>query len=293
MSMLLEVEDLGVDFSTPGGVVRAVDAVSYSVEKGKTLAVVGGPGSGKSVSSLALLGLSCNATARISGRVVFAGRDLLNLPDDELRTIRGDEIGMVAQDRSSSLHPFHRVGTQLIETIVAHREISKAAARDRAIDLLELIGVPEPHRRVDQLPDELSPSMRRRASIAIALANEPELLIADEPTGGLDLTVQAEILELLGRIQKRLGMAIVLFSRDLAVAAELAEEICVMCTGRIVEHAPTERILDSPQDPYTSSLLRASLWPQVKEGSDQPAITPRPRHTATPEPAPGRADPRA
>jgi ABC-type dipeptide/oligopeptide/nickel transport system ATPase component len=200
---------------------------------------------------------------------------------------------MVAQDQSSSLHPFHRVGSQLIETILAHRQISKAAARDRAIDLLELTGIPAPHRRVDQLPDELSPSMRRRASIAIALANEPKLLVADEPTSGLDLTVQAEILELLGRVQQRLCMAIVLFSRDMSVAAELAEEICVMSAGEIVERAPTGRILDSPQHPYTSALLRASTWPRAKEAPDQPAITPRPRHTATPEPAPGRADPRA
>lgn len=265
MSPLLVVEDLRVQFSTQAGVARAVDGVSCSVDAGQTLAVVGGSGSGKTVASLALLGLTPDASARISGRVLFEGRDLLGLGGRELRSIRGDQIALVVQDRSS-LHPFYRVGTQLIEMIVTHRQISPAAARDRAIDLLELVRVPEPHHAVDRYPDELSPSTRRRATIAMALANEPELLIADEPTSGLEMAVQAEILELLKLLQERLGMAIIMFCPDLAVAAEIANEACVMYAGRIVERGPTELILESPQHPYTWALLKSALQLEAWHG---------------------------
>jgi peptide/nickel transport system ATP-binding protein len=255
MSALLEVDDLRVGFETRDGVVLAVDGISYSVDAGQALAIVGGAGSGKTVASLALLGLHLGGNGQVSGEVRFKGRDLLALPGRELRGIRGDQIALVVQDEGSSLHPFYKVGAQLIETIVTHRPVSEGAARDRAIDLLELAGIPDPHERVDQYPDELSPSMRQRALIAMALANEPELLIADEPTRRLDPTVQLEILELLRRVRKRLGMAIIMACRDLAVAAEIAGEICVMYGGRIVERGPTELILESPQHPYTWALL--------------------------------------
>lgn len=255
MSVLLEVEDLHVEFGTEDGVVHAVDGVSYSVDAGQALAIVGGAGSGKTVASLALLGLPLGGDGHVSGEVRFGGRDLLALSGRELRMIRGDRIALVVQDESSSLHPFYKVGAQLIETIVTHRPVSEVAARDRAIDLLELVGIPEPQNRVDQYPDELSPSMRQRAVIAIALANEPELLVADEPTSRLDPTVQAEILELLRRLRERRGMAIIMACRDPAVAAGIAGEICVMYGGRIVERGPTEQILESPQHPYTWALL--------------------------------------
>jgi peptide/nickel transport system ATP-binding protein len=268
VSALLVVEDLRVQFSTQHGVVHAVDWLSWSVEPGKTLAIVGGPGAGKTVTSLALLGLTPDASARISGRVLFEGRDLLGLAGAELRRIRGDQIGMVVQDPVSSLHPFQKVGTQLIETILAHRQVSRAAARDRAIDLLEVVRLPDPHHSVDQYPDELSLSIRRRATIALALANEPELLIADEPTSGLDLTVQAEILELLKRIQERLGMAIIMVCRDVALAAQLADQICVMYAGRIVERGPTDLILGSPQHPYTWSLLSSIPKRETLHGAE-------------------------
>jgi peptide/nickel transport system ATP-binding protein len=252
---LLEVEDLRVEFGTKDGVVHAVDGVSYSVDAGQALAIVGGAGSGKTVASLALLGLPLGGRAQVSGQVRFEGRDLLALPGGELRRIRGDEIALVVQDEAPSLHPFYKVGAQLIEMIVTHRPVSEAAARDRAIDLLELVAIPDPQQRVDQYPDELSRSLCQRAVIAMALANEPKLLIADAPTGGLDPTVQAEILELLRRVRERLGMAIIMACRDLAAAAEIAGEICVMYGGRIVERGPTELILASPQHPYTWALL--------------------------------------
>ncbi len=273
MSALLEVEDLRVQFRTEDGVVPSVDGVSCSVEAGKTLAIVGGAGSGKTVVSMALLGLSPGPYARISGRVLFEGRDLLGLAGHELRRLRGEEIAMVVQGGASSLHPFYKVGAQLIETIVTHRQVSEAAARDRAIDLLELLGIPEPHHRVDQYPDGLSPSMGQRAVIAMALANEPQLLVADDPTSGLDLTVQAEILELLKRVRVRLDMAIVFACRDLAVAAEIADEICVMYAGRIVERAPTELILESPQHPYTWALFKSAPQLGAPPGED---LTPNP-----------------
>ncbi|MGI8414016.1 MAG: ABC transporter ATP-binding protein [Solirubrobacteraceae bacterium] len=252
---LLAVERLRVSFDTDDGVVHAVDGISYSIEAGRTLGIVGESGSGKSVSSLTTLGLTRTQGAKIDGRMMFAGRDLLTLSDDELRAIRGNEIAMIFQDPLSALHPFYRVGTQLVEAIRAHRDVSRAAARDRAIDLLELVGLPDPHQRVDQHPHEFSGGMRQRAMIAMALANEPKLLIADEPTTALDVTVQAQILALLSDLQRRLGMAIIIITHDLGVVAEIADEIAVMYAGRIVEHAPTERLFASPEHPYTWGLL--------------------------------------
>jgi peptide/nickel transport system ATP-binding protein len=254
---LLEVQNLKVEFRTDDGVVHAVDGVSYAVQAGTTLGIVGESGSGKSVSALTMLGLTRGKRTQVSGRILFNGRDLLALPDDELRQIRGDDIAMIFQDPLSSLHPFYKVGYQLIEAVLMHRSVSKAAARDRAIDLLELVGIPDPHRRVDAYPHEFSGGMRQRAMIAMALANEPKLLIADEPTTALDVTVQAQILALLEDLQQRLGMAMIIITHDLGVVAEVADEIAVMYAGRIVERASTERIFSTPQHPYTWGLLKS------------------------------------
>jgi peptide/nickel transport system ATP-binding protein len=254
---LLEVEDLRVEFPTEDGIVHAVDGVSYSVERGRTLGIVGESGSGKTVSSLTTIGLTRTQGARISGEIRFEGRDLVSLPDDSLRAIRGNDIAMIFQDPLSALHPFYRVGAQLVEAIQAHQDVRKAAARARSIELLELVGIPDPKSRVDGYPHEFSGGMRQRAMIAMALANEPKLLIADEPTTALDVTVQAQILALLGRLQRELEMAIIIITHDLGVVAEVADHIAVMYAGRIVESAPTAEIFRSPEHPYTWGLLRS------------------------------------
>ncbi len=254
---LLEVEDLRVTFSTEDGIVHAVDGISYSIDAGQTLGIVGESGSGKTVSSLTALGLTKLQGAEVTGSIRFEGRDLVAMSDDELRKIRGDDIAMIFQDPLSSLHPFYKVGSQLTEAILTHRNVSRSAARDRAIDLLELVGIPDPHRRVDQYPHEFSGGMRQRVMIAMALANEPKLLFADEPTTALDVTVQAQILELLEELQSRLGMAIIMITHDLGVVAEITNEICVMYAGRIVERASTEVIFAAPQHPYTWGLLKS------------------------------------
>ncbi len=220
---LLRVEDLHVEFPTEDGVVHAVDGISYEVARGKTLGIVGESGSGKTVSSLTTLGLTRTQGAHVSGRILFEGKDLVALSDGELRAIRGNDIAMVFQDPLSSLHPFFKVGSQLIEAVRAHQDVSKAAARARAIELLGLVGIPDPEKRVDHYPHEFSGGMRQRAMIAMALANEPKLLIADEPTTALDVTVQAQILALLERLQRELGMAILIITHDLGVVAEMAE----------------------------------------------------------------------
>jgi peptide/nickel transport system ATP-binding protein len=257
VSPLLEVEELRVTFATEDGLVHAVDGVSYSADTGKTLGIVGESGSGKSVSSLTTLGLTRAPNTRIGGRIGFEGKDLVTMPDGRMREIRGNDIAMIFQDPLSSLHPFYKVGWQLIEAMQTHRAVSKRAARERAVQLLEMVGIPDPDRRVDQYPHEFSGGMRQRAMIAMALANEPKLLIADEPTTALDVTVQAQILALLDDLQRRLGMAIIIITHDLGVVAETADEIAVMYAGRIVEHGSTEQIFHSPQHPYTWGLLKS------------------------------------
>ncbi|HTZ85264.1 MAG TPA: ABC transporter ATP-binding protein [Solirubrobacteraceae bacterium] len=254
---LLRVEDLHVEFPTEDGVVHAVDGITYEVARGRTLGIVGESGSGKTVSSLTTLGLTRTQGARVSGRISFEGKDLVTLPDRELRAIRGNEIAMIFQDPLSSLHPFFQVGTQLIEAIRAHRDVSKAAARERAIELLGLVGIPDASRRVCEYPHEFSGGMRQRAMIAMALANEPKLLIADEPTTALDVTVQAQILALLESLQRELGMAIVIITHDLGVVAEMADDIAVMYAGRIVETASAKEMFAGPEHPYTWGLLKS------------------------------------
>ncbi len=253
---LLRVEDLRVQFPTEDGVVRAVDGIGYELRAGRTLGIVGESGSGKTVSALALMGLQPKS-ARLSGRIAFDGRELLALAPRELRALRGNGLAMIFQDPLSSLHPLHRVGWQLVEAIRAHRDVAKSAARECAAELLDLVGIPDPRARLRAYPHELSGGQRQRVMIAMALANEPKLLIADEPTTALDVTVQAQILALLARLQRELGMAIVLVTHDLGVVAEIADEIAVMYAGRIVESGSTECVLNAPSHPYTWGLLRS------------------------------------
>ena len=204
---LLEVKDLRVHFETEDGVVQALDGITYSVEAGQVLGIVGESGSGKSVSSLTVMGLTRAKNARISGEVLFDGKNLLTASESEMRALRGDDIAMIFQDPLSSLHPFYRIGTQLVEAVRAHRDMSKAKALDRAVEMLSLVGIPEPRRRVDSYPHEFSGGMRQRVMIAMALINDPKLLIADEPTTALDVTVQAQILELIERLRRELDTA--------------------------------------------------------------------------------------
>jgi peptide/nickel transport system ATP-binding protein len=254
---LLRVENLHVEFPTEDGVVKAVDGISYELGRGRTLGIVGESGSGKTVAALSVLGLTRAQGAKVEGRILFEGRDLLSLSEGELRGVRGNEIAMIFQDPSSALHPLYRVGAQIVEAVRAHQDVSKAKARERTIELLGLVGIPDPGRRVDDYPHEFSGGMRQRAMIAMALANEPKLLIADEPTTALDVTVQAQILALLERLRTELGMAILIVTHDIGVVAEMADEIAVMYAGRIVETATAETLLKSPEHPYTWGLLRS------------------------------------
>ena len=272
----MSVEDLRVSFRTMDGVVHAVDGISYAVEAGKTLGIVGESGSGKTVSSLTALGLTRGNNTTIKGRITFDGQDMVTLPDDKLRSVRGNDMAMIFQDPLSALHPFYKVGTQLVEAMRAHRNISKSAARTRAAELLDLVGIPDPKRRVDQYPHEFSGGMRQRAMIAMALSNEPKLLIADEPTTALDVTVQAQILSLLQDLQQRLGTAIIIITHDLGVVAEIADDICVMYAGRIVERGSTEDIFNAPQHPYTWGLLRSIPRLDNPRGEELVPISGRP-----------------
>jgi peptide/nickel transport system ATP-binding protein len=257
VSPLLEVDDLRVHFDTDDGLVKAVDGVSFSVDAGQTLGIVGESGCGKSVANLTILGLTRAENARISGRISFEGRDLNALDDEQIRAVRGEEIAMVFQDPLTSLHPFYKVGDQIAEAVLAHRDVPNAAARQRAVELLGEVGIPEPGKRVDDYPHEFSGGMRQRAMIAMALANEPRLLIADEPTTALDVTTQAQILTLIDRLQVEHGMAVILITHDLGVVAENADEVAVMYAGRIVERASVETVFAAPQHPYTWGLLRS------------------------------------
>jgi peptide/nickel transport system ATP-binding protein len=255
---LLEVRDLRVHFDTDDGLVKAVDGVSYSLERGRALGIVGESGSGKSVSSLTVMGLTRARNARISGEIMFEGRDLLKASERDLRQLRGNEIAMIFQDPLSSLHPYYKVGKQLVEAIRVHNpDMSKSAARTKTIELLSLVDIPEPRRRIDSYPHEFSGGMRQRAMIAMALANDPKLLIADEPTTALDVTVQAQILTLIRRLQRELNTAVVMITHDLGVIAETVDDVAVMYAGRIAEHAPTTRIFATPEHPYTWGLLRS------------------------------------
>ena len=253
---LLEVSDLHVSFPTPDGVVRAVHGLSFAIETGKTLGIVGESGSGKSVSTQTIMGLTRGA--RVSGQALFEGIDLLAMSPKELRSVRGAKVGMIFQDPLSSLHPYYRVGWQIIEMIRNnHHEISKAKARERAVELLRLVGIPQPDRRVDDFPHQFSGGMRQRAMIAMAMSLNPKLLIADEPTTALDVTVQAQVLQVMRRLQEEFGTAIILITHDLGVVAEVADDVVVMYAGSTMEKADRYETFGAPHHPYTEGLLQS------------------------------------
>ena len=255
MSALLAVQDLKVSFDTEDGVVHAVEGISYEVKPGKTLGIVGESGSGKTVGTLTIMGLTRAANTQISGKAIFDGEDLLSASEQQMRAIRGDEIAMIFQDPLSSLHPFFTIGSQLVEAIQVHNKVSKAAARTRSAELLTMVGLSDARDRLNRYPHEFSGGMRQRVMIAMALANEPRLLIADEPTTALDVTVQAQILELIADLQAQTGTAMIIITHDLGVVAEVADEIAVMYAGRIVEQASATELFANPQHPYTQGLL--------------------------------------
>ncbi|AKT51366.1 ABC transporter ATP-binding protein [Arsenicicoccus sp. oral taxon 190] len=252
----LQVEDLSVHFPTEDGLVRSVDGLTFSLDKGRTLGIVGESGSGKSVTSQAILGLHRGTRARLGGSIRLDGRELLTMPEDELRRLRGSTMAMIFQDPLSALHPYYTVGAQIVEAIrVHHPGTSKAAAKERTKELLDRVGIPNPAKRVDQYPHEFSGGMRQRAMIAMALANDPSLLIADEPTTALDVTVQAQILDLMRDLQQEFGSAIIMITHDLGVVAEMADDVLVMYAGKAVEHGAVDDVFYHPQMPYTWGLL--------------------------------------
>jgi peptide/nickel transport system ATP-binding protein len=253
---LLEIENLRTHFYTSDGIVRAVDGVSYSVNAGETLAVVGESGCGKSVTAMSILRLLPSPPARIvSGSIRFDGRDLLAIGEDEMRHIRGNEISMIFQEPMTSLNPVLTVGRQIAETLELHQGLAAGPAHDRAVEMLDLVRIPDPARRAGEYPHQLSGGMRQRVMIAMALACNPKLLIADEPTTALDVTIQAQILELMLDLKRKIGAAIILITHDLGVVAETAQRVVVMYAGRKVEEASVEALFDRPRHPYTLGLM--------------------------------------
>ena len=254
---LLDVRDLKVHFDTPDGIVKAVDGVTFSLEPGERLGVVGESGSGKSVGFLTVMGLITRKTAIIQGEVFFRGVNLLDLSMDDLRKIRGSEMGMVFQDPMSSLHPFYKVGSQIAEAVLAHEDVSRSDAMTRAIDMLARVGIPKPEERARQYPHEFSGGMRQRAMIAMALCLNPDLLICDEPTTALDVTVQAQILDLVDRMRDEFQTAVVMITHDLGVVAEHTDRVQVMYAGKIVERGTRDHIYHGSHHPYTWGLMQS------------------------------------
>jgi len=252
---LLEVRDLKTHFRTDDGIVKAVDGVSFSIEKGETLGIVGESGSGKSVTCLTIMGLNPKRNTISSGEAIFKGENLLTMSSSRLRDIRGDDIAMIFQDPMTSLNPVHRIGAQLVEAIQLHRDVTKKQARARALELLKAVGIPRAERRIDDYPHQFSGGMRQRVMIAMALVNDPDLLIADEPTTALDVTTQAQILTLMTDLQKDFGSAIIVITHDLGVIAEIADDVVVMYAAKIAERAPVANLFKRPHHPYTWGLL--------------------------------------
>ena len=252
---LLEVNDLKTYFQTDDGIVKAVDGVSFSVEKGKTLGIVGESGSGKSVTCLTIMGLNDRKNTITSGEALFNGENLLTTGARRLRDIRGNDIAMIFQDPMTSLNPVHSIGTQLIEAVQLHRDVSKKGARDRALELLKAVGIPRAERRIDDYPHQFSGGMRQRVMMAMALVNDPDLLIADEPTIALDVTTQAQIMSLITKLQEDFGSAIIVITHDLGVVAEAADDVLVMYAARVAEQAPVNKLFKRPHHPYTWGLL--------------------------------------
>jgi len=265
---LLSVEDLRVHFQTEDGVVKAVDGVSFEVRRGEVLAIVGESGCGKSVTAMSLMGLTRGPNAEITGRATLGGTDLVAAKESELRKVRGNEIAMIFQDPMSSLNPVHRVGAQIVEQIQAHDDISDSDAKARAIELLKSVGIPGAEERANSYPHEFSGGMRQRAMIAMGLSVEPDLLIADEPTTALDVTIQAQIMRLLRKLNEDRGLATILITHDLGVVAQVADRILVMYAGEIVETGTLEQIFYDPQHPYTWGLL-GSVMRLDRERSDR------------------------
>jgi peptide/nickel transport system ATP-binding protein len=252
---LLEVNDLKVRFATEDGIVQAVSGVNFKLERGKVLGIVGESGSGKSVTAMTLMGLTRGVNAAFEGEVLYKGNDLLKVSDRDMQNFRGNELGMIFQDPMTSLNPVYRIGEQIVEAIQAHESVDTRTARTRAIELLRQVGIPNPDSRVNNFPHEFSGGMRQRAMIAIALSCNPSILIADEPTTALDVTIQAQIVELIGRLKDEFDSAVIFITHDLGVIAEIADEIIVMYAGRVVEQGTTRDIFYDPQMPYTWGLL--------------------------------------
>ena len=278
---LLRIENLQTHFFTDDGVVRAVDGVSYEIYPGETLAVVGESGSGKSVTALSILKLVPSPPGRIvGGRILFKGRDLASLSTNEMRKIRGKEISMIFQEPMTSLNPVYTCGEQIIEAVVLHEGVDRKSARRRAIEMLQLVGIPLPEQRVDEYPHQMSGGMRQRVMIAMALACRPSILIADEPTTALDVTIQAQILELLNRLRKELGMAVLLITHDLGVVAETADRVAVMYAGQVVEYCDVGTAFKRTLHPYTAGLLASLPKLGIKQDTLRviPGNVPNPAH---------------
>ncbi|HEU5045597.1 MAG TPA: ABC transporter ATP-binding protein [Nocardioidaceae bacterium] len=266
----LVVENLTVRFPTADGVVQAVTDLSYSLEQGKTLGIVGESGSGKSVSSMAIMGLHDYKRTQMSGSIRVGGREIVGLSNDKMQKVRGNDVAMIFQDPLSSLHPFFTIGSQISEAYRSHHRVSRSAARAKAVEMLDRVGIPQARSRVDDFPHQFSGGMRQRAMIAMALVNDPKLLIADEPTTALDVTVQAQILDLLQDLQRDFNSAIIIITHDLGVVAEMADEVLVTYAGRCVEYGATKEILTHPEMPYTWGLL--SSVPDVSGDPDAPLV---------------------
>jgi oligopeptide/dipeptide ABC transporter ATP-binding protein len=252
---LLEVNDLKVRFATEDGIVQAVSGISFNLERGKVLGIVGESGSGKSVTAMTLMGLTRGVNAAFDGEVLYKGTDLLHVSDRDMQNFRGNELGMIFQDPMTSLNPVYRIGEQISEAIRAHEDVGKRAARARTVELLRQVGIPNPESRVDDFPHQFSGGMRQRAMIAMALSCNPSILIADEPTTALDVTIQAQIVELIGRLKDDFDSAVIFITHDLGVIAEIADEIIVMYAGRVVEQGSKRDVFYDPQMPYTWGLL--------------------------------------
>jgi peptide/nickel transport system ATP-binding protein len=255
MSKFLEVNNLSVKFPTEDGVVHAVDNLSFTLEKGKTLVIVGESGSGKSVTSLAILGLHKGSSAEVGGQILIDGQDINAKPETDVRLLRGKLMSMIFQDALAALHPYYTVGNQIAEAYLVHNKVSKPVAKKRAIEMLDRVGIPDPQKRVDDFPHQFSGGMRQRAMIAMALSCNPSLLIADEPTTALDVTVQAQIIDLLRDLQKEFNTAIILITHDLGVVAETADDILLMYAGKAIEYGTVRDVLQKPQHPYGWGLL--------------------------------------
>jgi peptide/nickel transport system ATP-binding protein len=255
MTHLLEVDDLKTYFKTDDGIVKAVDGVSFTLDEGRTLGIVGESGSGKSVTCLTIMGLNPRKSAMSEGRALYRGEDLLKASSQRLREVRGNDIAMIFQDPMTSLNPVHKIGDQIVEAILLHKDVSKKEARVRTVEALKEVGIPRAERRVDDYPHQFSGGMRQRVMIAMALVNEPSLLIADEPTTALDVTTQAQILDLMHKLQRDYGTAIIMITHDLGVVAEIADEVVVMYAARVAEKAPVDNLFEQPLHPYTWGLL--------------------------------------